>query len=192
VHEQRDHRELHFACTDLASEILRSAAYHLPRDEHANDQEQQQIDHADTLATEHAIDPHANERRQARKWIQAVVLGIDRTARHIGRDRGERRTRRGTKAQFLAFQVPEMLFDGQRGHRGYRERAVCAGQLIAARNRMRGERGIGLERVPINCPANQADHPRQHHAVDHYGVPQPGKHSSVHEHECEREDHHAE
>jgi hypothetical protein len=126
MHEQRDDRQLHLAPFDLAAEIFRAAPDHLAGEEDANDQEQQEIDHADALAAEHAVQPHACEGRQARHRIERVVLGVDCAARHVGRDDAEYGTRRRAEAQLLAFEVAEMLVHGQAGDRGHSDRAPAA------------------------------------------------------------------
>ena len=64
VHEQRDHRQLHLARADLLAQIFGRAPDHLPGDEDADDEEQQQVDHADALAAVDAVEPHADHRRE--------------------------------------------------------------------------------------------------------------------------------
>ena len=62
VNEQRDHRELHFPRAHFQAQVFRCTADHLARDEHTDDKEQEQVDHAHALAAEHAIEPHADHR----------------------------------------------------------------------------------------------------------------------------------
>src|SRR6266852_1419974 len=113
MNQQRDHGKRHLAPADLLAEILRRTPYHLPRQKHADDQEEQQVDHSHALAAVNAVQPHADERREPCYWVQAVVLGVNRTARHIDCRGCEGRTRRRAKAQFLALEIAQMLIDRQ-------------------------------------------------------------------------------
>ena len=65
MNQQRNHRQLHFARRDLFAEILGCASDHEPGDEHADDQIQQQVNHAYALAAVDAVEPHAGLSRGA-------------------------------------------------------------------------------------------------------------------------------
>ena len=66
VDEQGDHGQLHLAGLDLAAEVFRRAADHQAAEEDGQDEVQQQVDEADALAAEDAVEPHADERRTGR------------------------------------------------------------------------------------------------------------------------------
>ena len=194
MHEQRDHRQLHFPRADLAPKIFGRAADHLSGEEHADDEEQQQVDHADALAAEHAVHPHADHRRYAGERIEAVHLGVDRAASDVGGDRRESGAGGRPEAQFLALEIAEMLIDRQRGdwpgwHVDLAVRRRGIGDLIG-RAGMRGEARIRLHRVEDHDPDDEPDHHRQHHAVDDDRVADPAEHAPVHQHQRERKNHH--
>src|ERR1700677_4007400 len=74
MNEQSEQGKLDFARTDLLTKIFRCAADHLAHNEDPDNHVQQHIDHADALAAEDAVDPHAKKRRYGGDGIQAVVL----------------------------------------------------------------------------------------------------------------------
>ena len=126
-------------------EVLGRAADHQAGEEDADDQVQQQVDHADALAAEDAVEPHADHRREAGQRIEAVHC-VDRAAGDVGRDRREGRAGRGAEAQFLAFEIAEMLIDRQRGdgrarHVELAVRRRGAGDLIGRRRHARSGPG---------------------------------------------------
>ena len=107
--EQGEHGQLHLAGLDLLAQVFRRAADHQPGQEHADDQVNEHVDEADALAAEDAVEPHAGERRQAGQRIEAVVHAVDRAARHGRRHRREGRPGRGAEAQFLAFEIAQLV-----------------------------------------------------------------------------------
>ncbi len=116
MNQQCDHRERHLASADFPAEVFGRAPHHLSCQEDTDDQEQQQIDHADAFAAVDAVQPHSHEGRQSGDRIQAVMLAVDRTAGHIDCGRGEGRSRGGPEAQLLALEIAEMLIDRQSSH----------------------------------------------------------------------------
>ena len=105
--QQREHGQLHLAGFDLLAQVLGRASDHQPGDEHADDQVQQQVDHAHALAAEDAVEPHAGQRRQAGQRIEAVVGAVDGAAGDRRGHGGERRAGGGAETQLLAFQVAQ-------------------------------------------------------------------------------------
>ena len=172
MHEQRDHRELHLTRADLAPEIFGRTADHLTGEEDADDEEQQEVDHADALAAEHAVYPHADHRREAGERIEAVHFRVDRAAGHVGGDRRESGAGGRPEAQFLALEIAEMLIDRQRGdgrarHVELAVRRRGAGDLIGRRG-MRGQAGIRRHCIENHDPDDEPDHHRDHHPIDDY------------------------
>ena len=76
MHEQGDHGELHLAGADLSAEIFGRAADHHAGDEHADDQEDEHVDHADAFAAEHAVQPHADHRRNAAIGLRLSISAL--------------------------------------------------------------------------------------------------------------------
>src|SRR5271154_4523887 len=111
--QQSYHRELNLACANFFTQVLGRASYHLPGQENADDQEQEQVDHSNALAAVYAVEPHAPERRERGDRIQAVMLAVHRSAGYIHCGRGEGRTGRGSEAQFFTLKIAEMLVDWQ-------------------------------------------------------------------------------
>ena len=161
VNQQRDHRQFHFARTDFLAQVFGCPPHHLAGQENSDDQEQQQVDHADALAAVYAVDPHSHHRRQRGDRIETVVLAINRAAGHVHRHRREGGAGRRSKTQLLAFQVAQVLIDRQPGNRRDCQRAFPsrrrrAGYLKRLACRMRGKARIGLQSVVVNRPDDRA------------------------------------
>ena len=87
MNQQRDHCEFHLATTDLFPEVFGGSADHLTSHKNANDQKEQQVDHANAFSAVNTVQPHADHRRERRDGIQAIVFTIDRS---VGDVHGQR------------------------------------------------------------------------------------------------------
>ncbi len=199
VDQEGQHGELHLAGLDLLAEILGRPPDHQSRQKHAHNQVDEQVDHAHPLAAEDAVEPHARQGRDAGQRIQAVVHAVDRTAGDGGRDCRIGRAGRGAEAQLFPFEVPQLLIDGKAGNRGDDDRlwsdmAVGAEHVDLIRltrrvgqRAMRSQRRVGLERVPIDGPADRHEEQDHHRSVEDGRVPHVPQHAAEHDHQRKRE-----
>src|ERR1700719_777695 len=109
--QQSYDRELNLARANLASEVLRRAAYHLTSYKHPNDQEQEQVDHSDALAAEYAVEPHTHHWRDSGQRDETVMRAVDGSAGNVGGQSREGRPGDRPEAQLLALQVSQMLVE---------------------------------------------------------------------------------
>ena len=90
--------------------------------------------------------------RERRQRVQAVHLGVDGAAGHVGGDGGEGRAGGSAETHLLAFEIAQMLVDRQARDGGDASRpacrpAPCAGDFEGPWPGVRGEAGVGLQRV---------------------------------------------
>ena len=160
--QQSYHRELDLACSNFFAKILRRASYHLPGQENADDQEQEQVDHSDAFAAINAVEPHAPEGRERGDRIQAVMLAVYRTAGYIHCGRGKGCTGRGSEAQLFALEIAEMLIDwqsrdGRQSNQLFSIRRAWVRNRECSAIRMCSQTRIRLHGVIVDCPRNCAD-----------------------------------
>ena len=111
-------------------------------------------------------------RRERGHRIQAVVLAVDRAAGNVDRHRREGGAGGGPEAQLLALEVAQVLIDRQSGNR--RRSATCLppGALALGISnvwpRMGGQPGIGFQRVIVDRPDDRPHHQHQHDREDHH------------------------
>ena len=146
--QQGDHGELHFAGFDLLAEVFGRPPDHQARDEHADNQVDQHVDHAHPFAAEDAVQPHARQGRDSRQRIEAVVHAVHRPAGDAGRRGGKGRSGRRAEPQFLALQVAQRLIDGQRGSE---TRAGFVGPVLLAGSRSTNSAGLPLRAMTHLC-----------------------------------------
>src|ERR1019366_9535367 len=139
MHEKCDNRQLDFTRTDFTAEIFRRAPHHLACDEYANDEKEQQVNHADALAAEYTVQPHAHHRRKPGERIEAIVGAVHSTASDFGSDCGKGRTGNGAESQFLAFEIAQMLLNRQT--RDLRNRQFAETTLCGCTRNLVGDTG---------------------------------------------------
>ena len=95
--------------------------------------------------------------------VEAVRLGVHRAAGHIGGEGGEGGAGRSAEAQFLAFEVAQVLVHRQArpppaGSPTLSARRRGAGDLEASGRGMGGQSGIGFQGIVIDRPDDGAGH----------------------------------